>query len=140
MLARSRRRRSVGLLWGLVLAAVATASQADEPLVPHGVDAIRVPEGFTVELVAGPPLVERPMLAGFDDRGRLYVCDSAGVNLRGAELSKDPPHSIRLLEDTDGDDRFDKSTVFADKMLFPQGVVWHEGARSTALRRPASGS
>ena len=87
-----------------------------------------VPSGFTVELAAGPPLVERPMLASFDDRGRLYVADSAGVNLRGPELSKNPPHVIRMLEDTDGDGRFDKSTVFADKLVFPQGIVWHDGA------------
>ncbi len=93
-----------------------------------GIAAISVPPGFTVELVAGAPLVERPMLASFDDRGRLYVADSAGVNLRGPELAKNPPHVIRMLEDTDGDGRFDKSTVFADKMVFPQGVVWHDGA------------
>ena len=68
------------------------------------------------------------MLASFDDRGRLFVADSAGVNLRGPELSKNPPHVIRMLEDTDGDGRFDKSTVFADKLVFPQGVVWHDGA------------
>ena len=90
--------------------------------------AITVPAGFVVEKVAGPPLVERPMLASFDDRGRLFVCDSAGVNLRGAELSKNPPHSIRMLEDTDGDGRFDKTTLFADKLVFPQGIVWHDGA------------
>src|SRR5438046_480434 len=47
---------------------------------------ILVPDGFVVELVAKPPLVERPMLASFDDRGRIYVADSAGVNLRGEEL------------------------------------------------------
>lgn len=93
-----------------------------------GLDSIRVPPGFIVEVAAAPPLVERPMLASFDDRGRLYVADSAGVNLRGAELSKNPPHVIRMLEDTDQDGRFDKSTVFADKMIFPQGVVWHDGA------------
>lgn len=89
---------------------------------------LAVPAGFTVELAAGPPLVERPMLASFDDAGRLYVCDSAGVNLRGPELAKNPPHVIRMLEDTDGDGRFDKSTVFADKLVFPQGIVWHDRA------------
>ncbi|HVR86930.1 MAG TPA: PVC-type heme-binding CxxCH protein [Planctomycetota bacterium] len=87
-----------------------------------------VPEGFTIELVAGPPLVERPIMASFDDHGRLYVTDSAGVNLRGSELLKDPPHKIRLLEDTDGDGKFDTSRVWADKLVFPQGLLWHQGA------------
>jgi len=87
-----------------------------------------VPEGFTIELVAGPPLVERPIMACFDDQGRLYVADSAGVNLKGAELLKDPPHKIRVLEDTDGDGRFDTSRVWADKLVFPQGLLWHQGA------------
>jgi putative membrane-bound dehydrogenase-like protein len=87
-----------------------------------------VPEGFTIELVAGPPLVERPIMASFDDRGRLFVTDSAGVNLKGSDLIKDPPHRIRLLEDTDGDGKFDTSRVWADKMVFPQGLLWHQGA------------
>lgn len=87
-----------------------------------------LPDGFEIEQVAGPPLVERPMLAAFDDRGRLYVCDSAGVNARAPELAKNPPDRIRVLEDTNGDGVFDKSTVFADKLVFPQGVLWHDGS------------
>ena len=35
---------------------------------------------------------------------------------------------IRMLEDTDGDGRFDRSTLFADKMTFPQGAAWYRGA------------
>ena len=89
---------------------------------------IKVPDGYTVELVAGPPLVERPIMASFDDRGRLFVSDSAGVNLKGTELLKNPPHCIRILEDTDGDGKFDKSTLFADKLVFPQGLLWMDGA------------
>jgi len=111
----------------LIAFIAAHESLADEAS-PTGLAAIRVPSGFVVEQVAGPPLVERPMLAAFDDHGRLYVCDSAGVNLRGAELAKDPPHKIRRLEDTDGDGTFDKSIVFAEKMIFPQGIVWHDGS------------
>src|SRR5262245_20317389 len=96
---------------------------------------LTVPPGFVVERVAGPPLVERPMMAGFDDSGRLFVCDSSGFNLlQGTSevLVKNPPHMIRLLEDTHGDGRFDKSTVFADKMTFPMGALWHDGALYTA--------
>ena len=91
-----------------------------------------VPPGFIVERIAGPPLVEHPMMACFDERGRLFVAESAGMNLKAEELLKNPPNLIRLLEDTDGDGRFDKSTVFADKLTFPQGVLWHDGALYTA--------
>lgn len=88
----------------------------------------KVPDGFTIERVAGAPLVERPIMACFDDQGRLYVTDSAGVNHKGPELLKNPPHRIRLLEDTDGDGKFDKTTLFADRLVFPQGLLWHDGA------------
>lgn len=89
---------------------------------------LQVPDGFVVERAAGPPLVERPMLACFDETGRLFVADSAGVNHKGDILLKNPPHVIRLLEDTDGDGRFDTSRVFADRMVFPQGLAWYRGA------------
>lgn len=86
---------------------------------------LRVPKGFTIERVAAAPLVERPMLASLDDEGRLFVCDSAGVNQRGPELTRNPPHRIRILSDRDGDGRFDQTNVFADKLVFPQGIAWH---------------
>jgi putative membrane-bound dehydrogenase-like protein len=87
-----------------------------------------VPEGFVVERVAAPPLVAHPMMAGFDERGRLFVAENAGVNLPFAELVKDPPSSVLMLEDADGDGTFDKRTVFADKLTFPSGALWHRGA------------
>jgi len=89
---------------------------------------LRVPEGFTVELVATTPLVEHPVMAGFDDRGRLFVADNAGLNLPAEELLKQLPNSIRALEDTDGDGVYEKSTVFADRMTFPQGAAWYRGS------------
>jgi putative heme-binding domain-containing protein len=96
------------------------------------VSRLRVPDGFEVELVAAPPLVEHPMMACFDERGRLFVAEAAGVNLRADELLKDPPNRIRLLEDTNQDGRFDKSTIFADRMTLPMGVLWYRGALYTA--------
>jgi putative membrane-bound dehydrogenase-like protein len=87
-----------------------------------------VPDGYTVELVAGPPLVSHPIMAGFDDRGRLFVSETAGLNLRNTELDEQLPNYITMLEDTDGDGHFDKSIRFADQMTFPQGALWHQGA------------
>src|SRR5581483_9504787 len=92
---------------------------------------IKVPPGFVVEKVAGPPLVQHPMFACFDERGRLFVADAAGVNLRADDLLKQKPNRIVLLEDTNGDGVFDKSTVFADQMSLPMGVLWHDGALYT---------
>ena len=87
-----------------------------------------LPQGFEIRLVAGPPLVDRPIVADFDDLGRLYVADSAGVNDKVQVQLETKPHRIVRLEDTDGDGDFDTSTVFADKMMFPEGMLWHEGA------------
>jgi putative heme-binding domain-containing protein len=88
----------------------------------------RVPAGFVAEKIAGSPQVEHPVFACFDDRGRLYVADNAGMNLNAEQLLKQLPNCIRLLESTKGDGVYDKSTVFADKMSMPMGVLWHDGA------------
>jgi putative membrane-bound dehydrogenase-like protein len=95
------------------------------PVVPPS---LHVPQGFEITQVAGPPLVEYPMLACLDDQGHLYVSEGAGVNDPYDVLVKTLPRSIRRLEDTDGDGVYDRSTVFADKMTFPYGGVWHDGA------------
>ncbi len=89
---------------------------------------ITVPDGFEVELVAGPELVERPISGSFDEQGRLYVTDSSGSNDKPAEQLEKKPHKIVRLEDTDGDGKFDKVQVFADKMMFPEGCLWYDGS------------
>ena len=110
----------------LAFTCVARSGFADETAFTPA--AIQVPDGFVVELAAAPPLVKHPMMAAFDDRGRLFIAESAGENLRRPELEEQLPNFVRMIEDTDGDGRFDKSTIFADKMTFPQGALWHEGA------------
>lgn len=102
----------------------------DPPSAPDGFQPqqINVPDGFSVELAAGPPLVTHPTMACFDDAGNLYVCNNAGVNMANEELEKALPNSIVRLTDQDNDGRFDTSTVFADKMTFPMGGAWHEGS------------
>jgi putative membrane-bound dehydrogenase-like protein len=87
-----------------------------------------LPSEFDIELAAGPPLVDRPIVADFDEEGRLYVADSSGSNEPVVVQVKKRPHRILRLEDTDGDGKFDKRTVFADKMMFPEGCMWHAGS------------
>ena len=108
------------VLLGLAYVAVvhvAVAGEAVTDVVDKAamqIATLRVPDGFTVELVAASPLVEHPLMAGFDDRGRLFVADNAGLNLPADELLKQLPNMVRRLEDADGDGRFDRSTLFAD--------------------------
>ena len=87
-----------------------------------------LPDGYTAEVVAAPPLVQHPIMATVDDRGRLFVGDSSGVNLKKDELEKELPHRVLMLEDTNGDGIYDKQTVFADRMTFPQGAAWLNGS------------
>jgi putative membrane-bound dehydrogenase-like protein len=117
-------------LVGLFVLSTAADLRAGEPAFQP--PPLQVPPGFVVEVAAAPPLVKHPMLAGFDERGRLLVCEAAGLNLDAAALLEKLPNSILRLEDTDRDGRFDKSTVFADKLTFPSGVLWHDGAVYTA--------
>jgi len=74
-----------------------------------------IPDGFSIERIAGPPLVDRPITAAFDDLGRLYVADSSGSNDNVNKQLAEKPHRIVRLEDRDGDGEFDKQTVFADR-------------------------
>ncbi len=90
--------------------------------------AFTLPEGFTIELVADNHLAPRPIAGSFDPQGRLYVTDSSGSNKPPAEQLKDPQSRILRLTDADGDGRFETSSVFADRVMFPQGCLWHNGS------------
>jgi putative membrane-bound dehydrogenase-like protein len=112
----------------MLLAVVLPSSSLRGGQTTIGDHTFTLPDGFEIELVAGPPLVDRPISAAFDEQGRLYVPDSSGSNDPVEKQLADKPHRIVRLEDSDGDGRFDKSVVFADRMMFPAGAMWHDGS------------
>src|SRR5216684_1061254 len=85
-----------------------------------------LPVGFEIELAAGPGLVDRPITADFDEQGRLYVSDSSGSNEKVEEQLKKKPHRILRLEAENG--KFVRRTIFADRMMFPEGMMWYAGS------------
>ncbi|MFO1021966.1 MAG: PVC-type heme-binding CxxCH protein [Planctomycetales bacterium] len=87
-----------------------------------------LPLGFEIDLAATAPLVDRPVHADFDEQGRLYIADSSGSNDKPDQQLKNPTHRIVRLEDTDGDGRYDKHTVYAEKVMFPEGAMWYAGS------------
>jgi len=122
-------------LLSLLLIAAAPSETGHTHGVPAGYHQVSLngqnftlPQEFEVELVAAAPLVERPVHADFDEQGRLYVADSSGSNDKPAEQLKNPTHRIVRLTDSDGDGKFDHSTVFADQVPFPEGAMWYEGS------------
>lgn len=87
-----------------------------------------IPDGYELTRVAAPPLVQRPIHMYFGDDGVLYVTDSSGNTDKAPVQLKDPQHRVLRLVDRDGDGVFDESTVFADKLPFPEGILVHDGA------------
>jgi putative membrane-bound dehydrogenase-like protein len=111
--------RSVTLL---LLVGLLSASSALAQTPRH-----RVPNGFVIEQVAADPAVTFPMFACFDDRGRLFVAESSGLDLYKEISALTRKCRIRLLKDPDANGRFRKSTVWADNLVFPMGLVWRDG-------------
>ena len=93
-------------------------------LAPLSADDFFVAEGLKVTPALEPGLVKHPVMAAYDDEGNLFVAENAGVNLDKEALLKELPNSVKRLQDTDGDGVFDKATLFADKLTFPQGALW----------------
>jgi len=100
--------------------AAGPAVEAPEPLAPReAARTMQVPPGFNVTLFAGEPDVAQPIGMCTDDRGRLWVAENYSYPKHTAEAARD---RIIILEDTNHDGRFDKRTVFYDKLNYVTGV------------------
>ncbi|MEW6302319.1 MAG: PVC-type heme-binding CxxCH protein [Verrucomicrobiota bacterium] len=121
-------RHSPFVIRHFATALVALALNSSAAQFKIGAHNLTVPDGFEVELVAAAPLVDRPISIAYDEQGRLYATDSAGMTDKAPKQLETKPHRIVRLEDTDGDGKFDKSIVFADRMMFPEGAMWYEGS------------
>lgn len=87
-------------------------------------DSIEVEKGFELELVAAEPMVHDPVALAFDGSGRIWVAEMRGYmpDIDG-ELEGETYGRISVLEDTDGDGKADKHTVFLEKYLLPRAVA-----------------
>ncbi|MEM7306667.1 MAG: c-type cytochrome [Planctomycetota bacterium] len=83
-----------------------------------------VPAGYAVELVAAEPLVRDPVVTAWDAEGRLWVCEMRAYMRDVDGTDEDEPiGEIAVLEDTDGDGRMDKRTVFLDGLVLPRAIL-----------------
>src|SRR5205807_4271324 len=88
---------------------------------------LRPRPGFKVELVAAETLIQSPVAFDWGADGKLWVVEMRDYPL-GMDNKGKPGGRVVVLEDTDGDGRYDRSTVFLDGLLFPTGVMsWGKG-------------
>ncbi|HUG69696.1 MAG TPA: PVC-type heme-binding CxxCH protein [Pirellulaceae bacterium] len=76
---------------------------------------ISLPEGFHVSVFASEPDVNQPIALATDERGRLWVAECYTYAESKTNFETKLKDRIVILEDTDGDGRFDKRTVFWDQ-------------------------
>jgi putative membrane-bound dehydrogenase-like protein len=95
-----------------------------DPLSPaEALKSLEIAPGFRLELAAAEPLVADPVAICFDEDLRMFVCEMRGYS----ENKDDQVSCIRLLEDTNGDGTFEKSTIYADKLNWPTAIQCWQG-------------
>ncbi|MEZ5354439.1 MAG: c-type cytochrome [Bryobacteraceae bacterium] len=114
----------------LTLIALSGCSQEKKPgglTAGAALETLRFSEDFHAETFASEPNVMDPVDMVFDDRGRAFVAEMH-------DLPDDPPEGkpalgrIRMLEDTNGDGKADKATVFAENVMHCSGLIpWKGG-------------
>src|SRR6266516_7712426 len=105
------------------------AGPSDSPLAPHEelTTFHFADSNLIADLVVSEPDVFAPVAVAWDADGRLFVAEMT-------EYHSGPVSGrIRMLEDRDGDGRYERATIFADKIAFPNGVMaWNSGVLVTA--------
>jgi putative membrane-bound dehydrogenase-like protein len=87
--------------------------------------------GFVAELVAAEPLVQDPIAFAWGPDGKFWVVEMGDYPL-GADAKGKHGGRVKFLEDTDGDGKYDRSTVFLDGLGYPTGVTpWRQGVLVT---------
>jgi len=113
------------LLALLLFASFATA--ADKPVpTAEAAAKMKLPPGFKVTLFAGEPDVVQPIAFTFDDRGRMWVVECM-MYPKWSQDGKGGKDRVIILEDTDGDGKFDKKTVVIEDGVNLSGIEFGFG-------------
>ena len=97
------------------------------PLSPQAsLQYTQAPVGWKLELFAAEPDIINPISLAWDERGRLWVAETVDYpnEIKPERKGND---KIKILEDTDGDGRCDKVTVFADGLNIPTSLTFANG-------------
>jgi putative membrane-bound dehydrogenase-like protein len=125
--------RNILLLLAFICAMTESLAQKyAPPLSPEeSMKKLQVAEGFSVDLFASEPHVFDPVALEFDAQGNAYVLEMPDYPY---EVEPGKGHGrIRLLKDTDGDGKIDKSIIFAENITEGTSILfWKGGVLVTA--------
>src|SRR6476661_1522543 len=130
---------SLVLVWSLVLGHSSLAAEVASPLSPlDAQQAMQLADSsLRIELAAAEPQVVDPVAIRFDEDGRMWVAELIDYPL-GNPSGGDALSRIQVLEDKDGDGRFETATTFAGKLPFVTGLQpWKGGVFVTLSGRLA---
>lgn len=101
---------------------IVNRNPSTEPLTPEeSLKRFHLPEGYRIELVASEPLIHSPVAITFDGNGRMFVAEmNTYMRDIDGENQMDPICTVKMLEDTNGDGKMDKSVVFIDSLVLPR--------------------
>jgi len=95
-----------------------------KPFSPKGsMERTQVPLDCELKLFAAEPDIAKPIAFAWDERGRCWVVETRDYP-HGVSENHEGQDSVKICEDTDGDGKADKFTVFADKLNLPTGIVF----------------
>jgi len=87
----------------------------------------QVPVDFKMELFASEPDILKPIAMAWDERGRLWIVETIDYPNTVRDVKGEGQDRIKICEDTDGDGKADKFTIFADKFNIPTSIVFANG-------------
>lgn len=90
----------------------------------ESMETMYLPKGFTLELVASEPMIKEPVAIAWDGDGKMYVAEMRTYmqDIDGTDENK-PWSRVSLLEDTNGDGKMDKHSIFVDSLLLPRNLL-----------------
>ena len=133
---------SFGFLWLLAIGPWSLAAEVKGPLSPADAQKqfVLADATLAIELAAAEPAVIDPVAIRFDEDGRMWVAEMRDYPLGPPDGDTSGKHKshIRVLEDRDGDGRYETATTFADKLAFVTGLQpWKGGVFVTLAGRVA---
>ncbi len=94
--------------------------------VKGSIERTQVPADMRLELFASEPDIAKPIALAWDARGRCWVAETSDYP-HDVKPTGEGNDRIKICEDTDGDGKADKFTVFADKLNIPTSLVFANG-------------